>query len=198
MATFFLLNLRLWLSPRAKAQNGQIGSTRGFVMTLFQSPWPCLLVACSFMLGCANYSPGSLPTGSTVADALAKLGKPSGEYTLPGGGKRLEFARGPAGLHTFMVDFDAAGLLASWSQVLTEESFATITNGMRRDEVLMRLGHTKNTFAIWSGQQTVWAYRFDSPQCKWFMVGLNPEGLVASTSYGPDPRCEVGGKDARN
>lgn len=155
----------------------------------------CVLGAWGFLFGCAGYSPASLPAGTSLADTRAKLGAPSGEYALTGGGKRLEFMRGPAGLHTFMVDFDASGSMQSWTQVLYEENFATIKIGARNGDVLLALGHPAHEFVVWSGTQTIWAYRFDSPQCLWFLVGLSPQGQVASTQYGPDPRCEFGGKE---
>jgi hypothetical protein len=155
----------------------------------------CVLMAYSLMAGCAGYSPTSLPAGSSLADVRAKLGAPSGEYALTGGGKRLEFMRGPAGLHTFMVDFDSTGAMRSWTQVLYEENFATIKDGMSRDQVLLALGHPAHEYGVWSGMKTIWAYRFDSPQCLWFQVGISPQGQVASTQYGPDPRCEFGAKE---
>ena len=159
---------------------------------------PVLFVAVSALQGCASYSPDSLPPRASLADATAKLGKPSGEYSLAGGAKRLEFARGPFGLHTYMLDFDATGLLVKATQVLYEENFATIKNGMARDDVLLALGHPAHQYGVWSGQQTIFAYRFDSPQCLWFLVGVSPQGQVASTSYGPDPRCEAGAKADRD
>ena len=164
-------------------------------MLLQRIVWLCVPVACSLMAACAGYSPASLPAGSSLADARAKLGAPSGEYALAGGGKRLEFMRGPAGLHTFMVDFDASGAMRAWTQVLYEENFATIKDGMSRDQVLLALGHPAHEYGVWSGMKTIWAYRFDSPQCLWFQVGISPQGQVASTQYGPDPRCELGAKD---
>lgn len=164
-------------------------------MSLQRFTWTCVLGACGILFGCAGYSPASLPVGTSLADARAKLGAPSGEYALAGGGKRLEFIRGPAGLHTFMVDFDAAGALVGWTQVLYEENFATIKEGMSRDEVLLRLGHPAHEYGVWSGMKTIWAYRFDSPQCLWFQVGISPQGQVATTQYGPDPRCEFGSKE---
>ncbi len=154
-----------------------------------------VFTAIGILAGCATYSPASLPAGTSLADVRAKLGAPSGEYPLTGGGKRLEFMRGPAGLHTFMVDFDASGAMQAWTQVLYEENFATIKLGMNRDEVLLALGHPAHEYGVWSGMKTIWAYRFDSPQCLWFQVGLSPQGQVASTQYGPDPRCEFGAKE---
>lgn len=167
-------------------------------MSLHRTTGSGLLLAVSLVLGCTSYSPESLPARSSIAQASAKLGKPSGEYALAGGGKRLEFARGPYGLHTFMLDFDASGLLLASTQVLYEENFATIKVGMKSDDVLLALGHPAHEYGVWSGQQTIWAYRFDSPQCRWFLVGVNPQRQVASTSYGPDPRCEAGGNRDRS
>jgi hypothetical protein len=160
--------------------------------------WPCVLLTASLLLGCASYSPASLPARASIADAKAKLGAPSGEYSLAGGAKRLEYVRGPFGLHTYMLDFDASDSLVAWTQVLYEENFATIKNGTSSDTVLLALGHPAHQFGVWSGRQTMWAYRFDSPQCQWFLVGMNPQGQVASTSYGPDPRCEAGSKADRD
>ena len=167
-------------------------------MSLHRFTGSGLLLAGSLVLGCTSYSPDSLPARSSIAEASAKLGKPSGEYALGGGAKRLEFARGPYGLHTFMLDFDASGLLLASTQVLYEENFASIKIGMKAGDVMLALGHPAHEYGVWSGQQTIWAYRFDSPQCLWFLVGLNPQGQVASTSYGPDPRCEAGGNRGRH
>lgn len=154
--------------------------------------------AAAMLIGCSAYSPSGLPERSSIADARSRLGTPSGEYSYSDGSKRLEFARGPFGLHTYMLDFDAAGVLKSWHQALYEENFATIRRGMTGDEVLRAIGHPADQFRVWSGNQAIWAYRFDSPACQWFLVGVDPAGQVASTSYGPDPRCEAGAKDARD
>ena len=158
--------------------------------------WSLLLAA--LLAGCGSYSPQALAPGSSIDATTQAMGRPTAEYGLAPAGKRLEFARGPFGLHTYMLDFDASGLLVSWNQVLYEENFATIKAGMNSDRVLFALGHPAHQFGVWSGRQTIWAYRFDSPQCQWFLVGVNPQGQVASTTYGPDPRCEAGSKADRD
>jgi hypothetical protein len=160
-------------------------------MSIQSISWTALLLACAFNSGCSSYSPASLRTGSSMAEVRAKLGEPTGEFSFAGGAKRLEFARGPAGLHTFMVDFDSAGSMVSWIQALYPENFAAIKIGMEGADVLSRLGHPAQQFGVWSGRQTIWAYRYDSVFCDWFMVGMNPQGQVASASYGPDPRCNI-------
>jgi hypothetical protein len=49
--------------------------------------------------------------GHRSRQARASFLGPTGEYPLPGGGTRLEFARGAHGKQTYMLDFDAAGSL---------------------------------------------------------------------------------------
>jgi len=38
----------------------------------------------------------------------------------------------------------------------------------------------------------VWAYRYETPFCRWFQVGIDPQGKVVDTAYGPDPLCDEG------
>lgn len=140
--------------------------------------------------GCSSYGPTALPAQATVDQATAAMGKPSGDYTLPNAGRRLEFARGPFGKHTFMLDFDAQGRLTASRQVLTEPDFDAVRSGMSEAEVLARIGHPSETRRIGWQAQTVWAYRYDSPFCRWFQVGIGNDGRVVDTAYGPDPRCE--------
>ena len=141
--------------------------------------------------GCAFINPvASVPPGSSLADATRTLGRPTGEYALPSGGKRLEFARGPYGKHTWMLDFDAAGALRTTTQVLTEPNFDAVRAGMSRDEVLRAIGHPSETRPLALQRQTVWSYRYVSPFCRWFEVGLDAGGKVVDSSYAPDPMCE--------
>ena len=140
--------------------------------------------------GCAFFNPAAtVPVGSSVGDATRALGKPTSEYTLPSGGKRLEYARGPAGKHTWMLDFDASGSLRSTSQVLTEANFNALRAGMSRDEVLRTIGRPSETSVLPRQRQTVWSYRYDTPFCQWFQIGIDERGSVADSSYGPDPMC---------
>jgi hypothetical protein len=141
--------------------------------------------------GCATYGPPALPVGATVGEATRALGPATGEYALPGGAKRLEFARGPMGKHTYMLDFDASGGMTNWSQVLTEARFNTVRAGMPKDEVLLRLGHPSEQSRLGWQRQTVWSYRFETTFCRWFQVGIDDSGRVVDTGYSPDPLCEA-------
>ena len=151
-----------------------------------------VMLAAGALAACAtSYGPKSLPPGTTVEAAKTAMGPPTGEYKLPDGGRRVEYARGPMGKHTYMLDFDAQGRLVKWDQVLTEYNFNEIRSGMTANEVWMRIGHTENKRGIGWQKQIVWSYRYDSPFCVWFQIGMDlTESTVIDTAYGPDPACE--------
>ncbi len=135
--------------------------------------------------------PGSLPPGTPIAEARRWIGGPTGEYALPGGGTRLEFAQGGFAKATYMLDFDATGHLVSSRQVLTEADFAAIKPGMTGAEVLMRIGHPTWVFGVGRQHLTVWNYRFAAPLgCVVFQVSVSDAGLVTDAAQGYDPACD--------
>src|SRR5207244_2668791 len=124
---------------------------------------------------CTAYAPKSLHAGSTQEDVQHEMGPPTARYTLPGGGTRLEFARGPYGKHTYMVDLDAGGRVAGWQQVLTEDNFNRVHAGETADELLLQLGRpSERRSGDWQGGQ-VWSYRYETLMglCQWYQVSLN-------------------------
>lgn len=146
------------------------------------------------LAGCASYGPGHLRVGEPAAEVTAELGPPTGRFTRPEGGERLEFARGPFGKHTFMVDLGPDGHVQRWDQVLREDLFYEIVPGMRSEELRYRFGRPSHVNGIWRGA-TVWSWRYESPFCQWFQVTVEPDGTVRDAGFGPDPLCEVNDKD---
>ncbi len=143
-----------------------------------------LLAACA-----ATYSPASIAPGTPEAEVRRALGEPTGEYPGPEGSRRLEYAKGPVGLHTFMVDIGADGKMLKWQQVLDKPNFASIRVGMSREELLYRLGRPADISTLPFQNRTVYGYRFDATFCQWFQVKLNPRGEVVGTDYTRDPDC---------
>jgi hypothetical protein len=129
--------------------------------------------------------------GTPLATVRQEMGLPTGEFSLPGGLRQLEYATGPFGKSTHLFRFDAAGHLLGVQQVLTEAQFALIHAGMTADEVRLRLGRPSTTFGVMRPPETVWAYRYEVTWCQWFMVGVGADGHVIDTAYGPDPVCDV-------
>ena len=144
--------------------------------------------------GCAGYSPASLPVGATTAEIAARMGPATGRLALAGGAQRLEYARGPYGRHTYILDLDAQGRLVEWEQVLVEAKFNAIRTGMAQGEVLAAIGHPSEQRRVgWPAAGTVWAYRYETPFCQWFQLSLDAAGKVTDTGYGPDPMCSHDG-----
>jgi hypothetical protein len=149
------------------------------------------------LAGCTSYGPQSLAPGSPIESVRQSLGVPTAEFPQPDGGRRVEYARGPFGRHTYMLDFDPAGRLLRWEQVLTEARFNTIVAGMDGAQVQSLIGHSfeQRVVGIAEKRQTVWAYRYETPFCQWFQVGIDSAGKVMDTAYGPDPLCESNDRD---
>jgi SmpA / OmlA family len=148
-----------------------------------------LLLACA-LSGCATAWLQPPQPGEPLASVRQRLGPPTGEHPLPDGGRRLEYATGPFGKHTWMADFDAAGRLLRFEDVLTEAQFARIEAGMTREQLRAQLGTPSRIWAVRYHDQTVWSYRYHNLACMLFHVGITPQGIVEDTSYGPDPLCE--------
>ena len=155
---------------------------------------PAMLLATTavaLLAGCGSLAPGGLPPGTPIAQARAAPFGPTGEYALPGGGTRLEFAQGSYGKQTYMLDFDKGGLLVSSQQVLTEANLATIAPGMSADDVRMRFGRPVWVYGVRYPRAHIWNYRFDGGDCVWYQVSIGDASqTVVEASVGPDPSCD--------
>lgn len=152
---------------------------------------PLLLV----LAGCASYQPDKLRAGMSQAEVTQTLGlKPTGRYPGPDGQTRLEFATGPYGRVTWMVDLDAQGQAIGWTQVMSEASFRNVqTQAAGKDQQWLQytLGRPADIITLgWLGG-SVWSYRYPTNDCLWFQVTLNKDGTLRDGGgYGIDPRCD--------
>ena len=148
------------------------------------------LSAALLLVGCAGYGPGNLAPGQTEADVRARMGEPTDRASLPSGGSRLDYARGPMGAHTYRIDLDATGRVQSVQQILTESNFEAVRPGETPANVRERLGLPAEQRVGWRGVGEVWSYRYDHRvECRWFQVWL-VEGRVREASYASDPLCD--------
>jgi hypothetical protein len=154
---------------------------------------PAMLGACTAFIG--PFGP-SLRAGQTEGEVQSMLGAPTGRYALDGGLTRLEYATGPFGRHTWMVDLDASGRVVRHDQVLNERHFAEIQQkapGMSREQLLRELGRPGEVHHGGLRGGRTWVYRYPTNDCLWFMVSVAENQRVESASYGIDWSC-----DARN
>ena len=144
--------------------------------------------------GCASYKPQDIRAGQSQAELQQLMGQPTGRYPGPNGQSRLEFATGPYGRTTWMVDLDTGGRVVAARQVLNEAHFAAfqaIAPGMTRDELLRTLGRPgERRHGGWQGGQ-VWSWRYPTNDCLWFEISLATDGRVTGAGYAVDPRCDA-------
>jgi hypothetical protein len=148
------------------------------------------LALCAGVVACATYGPGALKAGDDAAAVQRELGAPTARYPMPGGRTRLEFARGPFGKHTYMVDLDGSQRVLAVEQVLDDAHFNRVLAGMPRDDLLRLLGRPAETRGGGWQPGQVWSWRYETPFCDWFQVSLDPQGRVIDSAHGPDPLCD--------
>lgn len=156
-------------------------------------------VSAATLAACSAFAPVSIRPGQTTDEVTQSMGQPTNRYALPQGGSRLEYARGPYGKQTYMVDIGADGRVQQVQQVLTEANFSTVHPGETREELLMRLGRPSERRGAFRNTE-LWAYRYEAVFCQWFVVTMNPDGRVRDAGYVPDPLCDVNdnGRDSHS
>lgn len=153
--------------------------------------WPTLRLAAllSLMSGCAL--PPSVPLGTPAPEVLRQLGAPTARHRLADGQSRWEYATGPAGSETHMLDFGPDERLQRKQQVLTEPSFATVRVGDAAESVRQSLGRPSQVGSAGLRGGQLWSWRYHSPFCQWFQVVIGDDQRVRETGYGVDPQCAV-------
>jgi hypothetical protein len=145
--------------------------------------------------GCASYRPQDLRPGLSETEVTQTLGLAlTGRYPGPNGQTRLEYATGPWGRVTWMVDLDAQGRSLAWGQVLNETAFTYVQThhaGQNQQWLQYTLGRPSEVMALgWLGG-SVWSWRYPTNECLWFQVTLNKDGTLRDGGgYGIDPRCD--------
>jgi hypothetical protein len=142
------------------------------------------------LAGCAVVVPPE--AGSAQDELLRRWGQPTARYALLEGAQRLEYATGPYGRTTWMVDVDAAGRVRQARQVLNEAEFMLVqsASGLTRDALLRWLGTPgERQSGGWQGGE-VWSWRYPTNDCLWFRSSVAADGRVTDSSYGMDPTCD--------
>jgi hypothetical protein len=145
-----------------------------------------LALACG-LTGCASQAP--LSPGFSTVEVRQRWGEPTSRHVLPQGGIRWEYAKGPEGAVTYMVDFDRNERLATVGQVLTEATFATIAAGQTEEAVRRTIGRPSNVASAGLRGGLIWSYRYETTFCQWFQVVFDADRRVRETGFGNDPRC---------
>jgi hypothetical protein len=149
--------------------------------------------ALALLAACAGLGGPALQVGQTQADVSRILGNANAQHVLPTGATRLEFARGPMGRETWMVDLDTSGRVSAWMQALEEPRLHALqarAPGMAQSELLRTLGRPADRRRVgWRGDE-VWAWRYVTNECQWFEVTLGADQRVREAGFGIDPLCD--------
>lgn len=150
-----------------------------------------MMLAAAWLAGCSSLEPArTLAAGQTEGQVRQAMGAPTGRYAMAGAITRLEFARGPAGRTTWMIDVDAAGRVVAFEQVLNEASFLRAVAGMAAEDLLKTFGRPAHR-AMDHGRRETWYWRYPTNDCLWFNVTLSPEGrTLGGGGYMTDPSCD--------
>lgn len=159
-----------------------------FVRSLF------ILAVAAALASCVALRGPELARGQTLAEVQTQLGTPTGRHTLPGGLQRLEWATGPFGRQTWMVDFGADGRSVAFAQVLTRAhlaDFAARAAGMDLPQLWRELGRPAECRRNgWGGGQTC-SWRYVTNDCLWWQVSIDAHDKVIGAGEGIDPLCDV-------
>ena len=154
------------------------------------------LVACAL--------PQQLQTGQSEAEVRQRFGEPTGRHRLDGGRTRLEFASGPMGRETWMVDLDAGGRVSAWHNALEEWRLHALQQrlaqppALLRDELLRTLGRPgERGSGGWLAGGELWSWRYTTNECLLFQATLAVDGRVRDAGFNIDMRCDPGDRQAR-
>ena len=141
-----------------------------------------LLIGCTFALALTGCSVAEIRTGASSEDVQKSLGPPVAVVPRPDGGTTWEYPRGPAGLQTYLAQFDSGGKFISCQQVLTDDNLQKVSAGMSQDQVRALIGPPWRKDEIKRKDETVWDYMYRDT---WgyrveFSVMFDPKGSVTS------------------
>ena len=132
--------------------------------------------------------PAALQASMAGADQRSlqqRLGRPTAEYPLPNGGKRLQYSQMPAGSQVWNYDFDASGRLVGQDQALRYDDFNRIRLGQtREDDILRMFGRPMRVVRVATFNGPVWDYRFnDLNNFRIVSIHIDPAGVVQRIIY---------------
>ena len=146
-----------------------------------------LSIAASVLPGCDAVSLNEFKPGITTSTEVEqRMGPPAMQYPNADGSVTSEYNRQPQGVHTHMLTFDARLILLRIEQVLSDENYAKITNGLDKAQVQRILGKPGKTNVFEMKREEVWDWRVDgtpnSEEWHFYVHFSTDSGLVVNTT----------------
>ena len=149
--------------------------------------WLCGLLSAIGITACDYINVKELQPGvSTSAEVRERFGPPHMEWRNEDGSLTWEFSRQPEGIECFMITIGPDQILRRIDQVLNEETFAKVQNGMNGEQVRRLLGKHASSQFFQLKQETVWDWRIShgapgTGDPVFFTVSFNTDGRVTGT-----------------
>lgn len=139
----------------------------------------------AFLLqGCDSVKLEKLKPGvTTMVQAREIMGSPTMEWLDSDGSATWEYPRTPAGVVNYMIDFGPDKVLREVRQVLTEENFARVKEGMPREQIRRLLGQPASEQYFSLKREYVWDWKTKSENSYdyFFEVYFDERGHVTRT-----------------
>lgn len=121
---------------------------------------------------------------SSEGDVRNVMGQPETVWEEDDGTRALQYPKGPEGARTWEFTIDKSGKLQDYRQLLTQENFAKVRQGMSRDEVRRMLGKPRSIAQFKLKNEEVWDWRYqDATVPRLFNVHFDmTSGKVTATS----------------
>src|SRR5262245_48372726 len=148
-----------------------------------------VLSKAALLAACAGVESQKDLKGRTEAEVLQAMGQPTGRYAMPDNVRRLEYAKGPGGRYTYMVDLDAQGRVVQVEQVLDRNHFDVVTPGMTNDVLVRFIGRPGERVGVRGGGE-IWSWRYYNNDCLWWQAQVDAQGTVVGAGYAPLPGCD--------
>lgn len=149
--------------------------------------WLCAVLSAIGITACDYFNLRELKPGeSTAAEVRERFGPPQMEWRNDDGSVTWEFTRQPEGTECFMITIGPDEILRSVEQVLNEQNFARVVNGMSGDEVRRVLGKPARSQFFRLKRETVWEWKISNgpdgtSDPVFFTVSFNTDGRVTGT-----------------
>ena len=133
---------------------------------------------------CDHFNLEKLKPGiTTMAQTREIMGPATMEWQDPDGSATWEYARTPGGIVNYMIDFDPDKIVRNVRQVLTEENFARVVEGMTRDQIRRLLGQPASEQYYSLKREYVWDWKTktDGAYNYFFDVYFDESGRVTRT-----------------
>lgn len=97
---------------------------------------------------------------SSEGDVRTVMGQPETVWEEEDGTRALQYPKGPEGVRTWEFTIDPSGKLKDYRQLLTQENFSRVRQGMSRDEIRRMLGKPRSVAQFKLKNEEVWDWRY--------------------------------------